>query len=279
MINCTIYAQENSPLLIRENGKYGYINTKGEVVINPQYDWALDFSEGLAIVMLVRDKNHSTYGIINIKGELVFKLDKGRPNIEGYIDGFLKVDYYDNDEMKSIFYDKLGNISDNTNIRYSRNDSYPYPSGNGSLFGYIDSNNKYIIKPQFIKANRFSDGLASVCRKGEKFGYIDSTGSFVIQPQFLSANEFSEGLAFVTISPDNVLIMGTNNAVINKKGEVVMYADSVLKDIYKENGYSLTNWFTFNDASKFQNGFAKFYDMLYFTGRIRYINKDGKIIW
>ena len=35
-----------------QNGKHGYINKKGDIVINPQFDFALPFSEGLAPVKL-----------------------------------------------------------------------------------------------------------------------------------------------------------------------------------------------------------------------------------
>ncbi|MEO0075422.1 MAG: WG repeat-containing protein, partial [candidate division WOR-3 bacterium] len=49
-------------------GKWGYINTDGEYVISPQYDWAENFSEGLARVML----NKKTY-YINKAGKIVIK--------------------------------------------------------------------------------------------------------------------------------------------------------------------------------------------------------------
>ena len=32
------------------NQKYGYVNTRGEWVIAPEYDFACDFSEGMALV-------------------------------------------------------------------------------------------------------------------------------------------------------------------------------------------------------------------------------------
>ena len=35
----------------------GFINTKGEVVIKPQFDYAQDFSEGLAVVKILDEEN------------------------------------------------------------------------------------------------------------------------------------------------------------------------------------------------------------------------------
>ncbi len=39
-------------------------------------------------------------------------------------------------------------------------------------------------------------------RKPEKVGYIDKTGKFIIKPQFNSAFRFSEGLAPVVVDED-----------------------------------------------------------------------------
>ena len=46
--------------------KWGYINQEGEIVINPQFDFASFFSEGLARVV-IGGKN----GYINQEGEIV----------------------------------------------------------------------------------------------------------------------------------------------------------------------------------------------------------------
>ncbi|MEC5395327.1 WG repeat-containing protein [Bergeyella sp. RCAD1439] len=37
-------------ILITENGKYGFANSKGEIVIKPSYDCASSFYEGMAKV-------------------------------------------------------------------------------------------------------------------------------------------------------------------------------------------------------------------------------------
>lgn len=39
-------------------------------------------------------------------------------------------------------------------------------------------------------------------REGNRYGYIDRSGKFVLEPQFSRAQEFSEGLAWVTTSDE-----------------------------------------------------------------------------
>ena len=55
---------------VKQNGKWGYVNLKGEVVIPCVYDWGLadraEFSEGLACV-----RKNWRYGYINAEGEQV----------------------------------------------------------------------------------------------------------------------------------------------------------------------------------------------------------------
>lgn len=65
-------------------------------------------------------------------------------------------------------------------------------------WGYIDKNGKMVIKPEYDKAERFSEGLAAVAING-KWGYIDKLGKFVLEPRFNEAMAFNEGLAFVKI--------------------------------------------------------------------------------
>lgn len=47
---------------VNQQGKFGYIDQKGRVVIEPIYDWAFGFSEGLALVNISGSKNE--YGFV-----------------------------------------------------------------------------------------------------------------------------------------------------------------------------------------------------------------------
>jgi hypothetical protein len=59
-------ASEPSLILIRENGKLGYINSAGKVIIRPQYNKADEFYEGLA-----RVQTGGKWGYIDATGKVV----------------------------------------------------------------------------------------------------------------------------------------------------------------------------------------------------------------
>ena len=51
---------------VRRNGKYGYIDKTGKIVIKPQFEWPSDFSEGFAYI-----KKNGKYGFINKSGKIL----------------------------------------------------------------------------------------------------------------------------------------------------------------------------------------------------------------
>lgn len=110
------------------------------------------------------------------------------------------------------------------------------PTKINGLCGYVNKNNKIIIKPRYKKALPFcgNRALVQVCKNGncylqlinkkgknlnkdkiysgiefmngleaaqinDQFGYINKCGDFIIKPQFAMATEFQEGLASVAI--------------------------------------------------------------------------------
>lgn len=60
--------QENLAPVEFDDGKWGYIDKKGEVVIKPVFDWALIFREGRALVQVGKK-----WGFINSKGKMIIK--------------------------------------------------------------------------------------------------------------------------------------------------------------------------------------------------------------
>ncbi len=67
-------------------------------------------------------------------------------------------------------------------------------------YDYIDSNSKKIISQYtYDQAFPFRDGLARISRNGY-WGFINKRGEEIIKPRFVHAEDFSEGLASVSLA-------------------------------------------------------------------------------
>ena len=126
-----------------------------------------------------------------------------------------------------------------------------------SKWGYLNTKGEVVIPPKYFKAEDFSEGLAAVLTE-KGWGYIDTTSKLVIDREFAWADNFSESLAAVYIG--NNPAVGERNAIINKKGEVVIGCD------------------LFN-PNPFKKGISKYWTGYHFSGDIEYIRNDGKVIW
>lgn len=173
--------------------KWGYVNRAGKVKIPAQYDWASAFKGGVARVRTGwNDK--AKYGLINLKGQVLLQpqyedlgeLYEGMmaatqggkvgfidrqgqlriplifDEVEEFCEGFSAV----RQGKKWGFVDKTGRWV--LEPRY--NDVGCFSEGLaavkiGRLWGYINSSGKIVIKPRFKEADRFRKGRAMVNHK------------------------------------------------------------------------------------------------------------------
>ncbi|WP_332634131.1 WG repeat-containing protein [Halalkalibacter flavus] len=188
--------QQNGLAIARTSGKAGMIDQTGQFVIPPKYDSILPFTEGLAVVI-----DDDRYKVINEAGQVLTKRGYG-----------LIMPYQD---QRAVF-------ADTSNVRF--------------LYGYLDERGNERIPLQFETANDFKDGKALVKtnenehalinRNGEtlqtypysfmmsysegliafsktfqdKWGYVDEQGRIVIQPQYTYASPFRDGRAVINMA-------------------------------------------------------------------------------
>ncbi len=180
-------------LLVKQNNKYGFINTKGEIVIPLKYDNAWDFSEWQRTGYLSNVRLGGKSGFIDTSGKEVVPLK------------------YDN---AGLFREGLATVTMNL-----------VPAVD-SKNGYIDSTGNLVIPMIYNSAKYFSEGLAAVSKQagGRNFtyGYIDQMGKEVISFSYESAEEFSEGLAAVKKNGKYGFIDKTGKEVIPYKYEMVI---------------------------------------------------------
>jgi len=181
-----------------EGGKYGYVDEDFNTVIPPRFDYAYDFHDGVAAVMI-----DEKWGYIDKAGNDVipFRYDWAL----SFCNGLASVSIND----KWGYINKAGNtvIELIYDVAYDFYDDWAVV-GNGGKFGYIDKTGKVVIPLQFDLAIEFSGDYAPV-RFGDyttgKWGFIDKTGKLVVSPEFDDVNiyyynaGFQEGLAAVKV--------------------------------------------------------------------------------
>ena len=202
---------DNTPTIalfpVSENGKWGYIDVSGNMIIAPQYDEVRDFREGMAAVMV-----DDLWGFINTSGETVVPLEY--EFVYDYSEGLAKVSHRG---RIGYYVDKTGKIIE---IKASE-DCFDWGSFHEGLvkvkFEYSGSlrNESFVNKSgkevtdRYSIVKDFSEGLARVENYSEDttsfftnsmHGYIDKSGNQVIDLKYYNACDFSEGLAAVSIS-------------------------------------------------------------------------------
>lgn len=200
------------------NGKWGYMNGKKQVVIEPQFDGAENFYEGLAVVWKDTSTGESVerlYGYIDINGSFVTQCNFTRAL--NFSEGLAAVER----GGKFGFVDKHGREV----IPFQFEEASKFSQGRACVKiagknGFIDRLGNIVIQPQFARAcwvSDFSEGLAAVYTSEQGGGgYIDTSGRMVIEPKFSYVGSFSEGLA--QVKPDGSNLHG----YLNKKGEMVI---------------------------------------------------------
>lgn len=302
-----IKSESKKLFVVRVNKKYGFIDNKGKIAIEPKFDFANDFVEGLALVGIRNDDLNSVF--IDETGKVVISLQTGANNFSEGLASFGVGEFtmHGGGDHKFGFIDKTGSLVIETNFREAR----PFTEGlsavmnNDGRWGYIDKSGKTAIPFQFEDAFVFSEGLACVLTNG-LFGFIDKSGKIVIEPRFAVPSHFKEGLAAVELPVDDfkphkyygdyvraggelMFIDKTGNPAINFDRNVVKINDFSeglavidVKESEKKfytgfinNTGKMTVKLTFDaNVQNFSEGLASFY----IKEKFGFLDKTGKIV-
>ena len=238
---------------------WGFVDKKGEVKINPQFDGVSNFSEGLCAF---RNKEYK-WGFIDKEGKMV--INPQFDEVDNFVNGHAVVLLGE----KYGVIDKKGKYTINPQFSEMTSDGDWFQIVQGEKTGWCDSKGAIVINPQFESAFLFGGNDLVAVKSGKDFGYVDKKGKFVINPQFEFALPFNGSLAIVEnadrigfidkkgqyvvnpqfdgLSYDVFLYLGNGGSEYNSVNTDYFNVDAVVSIINVESPEGFTEQSTFND--------------------------------
>jgi hypothetical protein len=264
--------------VIKQNNKYGLINTKGEIVVKPEWDYILGENEGIFPVEADGD-----WGYINKKGEIII-IPQYR-DADFFYEGLALVG---NEQEKYGFINKKGDtlidlIYDESFGSFSNgladvtiNDSSGYIDKNGKVIIPLVYSTCYPFMSSYAEVESFDGESLLVDKKGNSYEYEEISE----KTQLWRARNPYPG-SFTTL---------TGQGRLNKRG------DTIIPPIFKATGnfsdhmYIVQDknnkWGAYNDKGRlvvipqfdnmwhYHNGVANFS----INGKWGFVNKKGEIV-
>ena len=164
---------------VQKDGKWGYINTKGEQIVECKFDNAWSFNEGFASV-----EKDRKWGYINTKGEQIVecKFDDAMDFNEGF--AWVKKDgKWGRINTKGCFviFDESKNEIEVFDKAIDRSNNTFYLSRLGDKFGLLDENFNVVVKNsiygKFEVLQRINK-TTFLIKIAERELFVDSEGNF-----------------------------------------------------------------------------------------------------
>lgn len=194
---------------VKTGGRWGYVDTAGNLSIPAVYDEAGDFVDGCAVV-----RHERLYGLIDGRGEYVLP-----PRFEAVTDfrgrvGFVRFEsQYHLVDLESRQVVRLG-----MKLQAARafSEGLAAVEAKGK-WGFVDRRGREVIECRYEDVRSFSEGICGV-KWGGRWGYSDRSGRRMIEAKYLEVGEFSEGLAAVYLDSIRLMFSGI---VINNSGNQI----------------------------------------------------------
>lgn len=209
-----------------EDGLYGYVNTKGKVVISPSYKGVSGFSEDKALVV---DKDDKMY-VINKDGEKLFNIDTSKTGIMNpkYSEGLIT--FFSADGESGCLNAKgekvIKESSKYSHILSFSGDVAPYYDG--SFYGFVNKKGENIIRAKYQAVGFCAEKLACVQDK-DKWGIINYENEIICPFDFDIILPFYNNGKYTYAKNHNYYVL------IDKTGKEVNKKEYYAVEPYDEN--------------------------------------------
>ncbi len=299
-VRCALDQQEGlvRKLVVR-NGKFGFTDETGRMVIPCQWIYAEPFSEGLALVQ----NNDKLYGFIDKKGVKIIpckwhratSFHEGRARVRkpydnpdderfGYIDcagnvvipcHWQKADYKFSEGLAGVIH------VDDDSVYWGMH-NYRLKENSAGYTAYINKEDKIVIKGEFNELGCFTHGMAIVSDKNVKFGVIDKMGNIVVPLDYDEAKILNENLIMVrkdhkegVCHKNGKIILDCQWKIGDVKEGLISFCDDKNIGFIDENGEIVIpcKWGCCGE-NYFQDGMAP----VRMDGKIGFINTSGDVV-
>jgi len=235
----------------KETKKVGYVDASDAWVIQPVYDDADAFKNGIAKVTVSKK-----VGLIDSKGIALVVPTYDR--IDAFKEGVATVSL---DKKEGLLTEK-GEVL--LAPQYDNIAAFKNGLATTSLLkkeGLITNKGQVLIAPQYDNIGSFKNGVTEV-KLGKLYGLIDSTGKEILKPQFDGINNFSGNYAKVNLQSNygldridgtvtipaiykeldlfnlTVLVQNTNWGMLKMDGSVIFDLEFIDKPVFNIKGTS-----------------------------------------
>ena len=172
LLLCSLARAGDALFPVPVDGKWGFIDKTGKVVITPSLDALGHCVRRVFTTDLAPVKRDGKWVYIDRAGKVVLRVAADLPVRDGgpFVEGLARV---------SVGRIRLGDIGRITT-------------------GYIDRTGAFVIPPRFVAARDFSDGLAAVRLPPRRGCYVDKTGKVIVKDCGY-AYDFKDGRALVRL--------------------------------------------------------------------------------
>jgi hypothetical protein len=200
-------------------GKWGFANKEGKIVIKPSYDEVSDFYDGKAVVTETKGKENEEsnhFYVIDKNGEKLLNLKDKYSSVENATEGYFMVTETHDDEVEYGFIDitgeKIVKPKDYQNITTVHNGHFSYQEE--GEWGLKNIEGEKILGAKYSEPLLVFNDIVWFKKEGEEdYGAMNIKGEEVIEEEYSSVFPFYCNTTFAMDGKDFVFI--------DKEGETI----------------------------------------------------------
>ncbi len=181
-------------VIARKNGQYGFIKNYENII-----DFIYQDIEYYNDIKVLRLQKGTKYGVANLNGDIIIPIDFTELEIKGnYI--------YAKNDSENIVYNSKGekqSIDFNTTISNTENENYKIQMNsqeNRNVYGVIDEQGNQVIPNKYLYLEYAYRDYFIVCGENGKLGVVDKNDNIIVDLQYDLVQKINDKCAIQTLN-------------------------------------------------------------------------------